>query len=96
MPTKQNDKREDAEERARLATARRPLQKRIEVIEKELAKATAARDVLDAWLASEAAYAVESAPLLGDKTRERGVLAAKVETLETEWMEKQEEMQWVR
>jgi hypothetical protein len=30
------------------------------------------------------------------KTRERGVLAAKVETLETEWMEKQEEMQWVR
>jgi ATP-binding cassette, subfamily F, member 3 len=95
-PTKQTDKREDAEERARLATARRPLQKRIEAIEKELAKATTARDVLDAWLASEAAYAAESAPLLGDKTRERGVLAAKVETLETEWMAKQEEMQWVR
>ena len=51
---------------------------------------------LDAWLASEAAYAAENAPSLGDKTRERGEIAAKVDALEEEWMEKQEAMQWVR
>jgi ATP-binding cassette, subfamily F, member 3 len=90
------EKREDAEERQRLANLRRPLQKRIDIIEKELAKATASRDALDAWLASEAAYGADNAPTLGDKTRERGELAAKVEALETEWMAKQDELQWVR
>jgi ATP-binding cassette subfamily F protein 3 len=93
---KRLEKREEAEERQRLATLRKPLQKRIDAIEKELAKATAARDALDTWLASEAAYAADSASSLGDKTRERGELAAKIDSLETEWMEKQEEMQWVR
>ncbi len=94
--TKQEDKRADAEERQRLATARRPLQKRIDSIEKELAKFTATRDQLDAWLASELAYAAEEASTLGDKTRQRGELAAKIALLEEEWMQKQEEMQWVR
>jgi ATP-binding cassette subfamily F protein 3 len=95
-PPRKDDKRAEAEERQRLATLRRPMQKRIDAIEKELAKFTSARDVLDAWLASEAAYAAENAPTLGDKTRERGELAAKIAALEEEWMEKQDEMQWVR
>ena len=95
-PSRKDDKRAEAEERQRLANLRRPLQKRIDAIEKELAKHTSARDVLDAWLASEAAYAAENAPTLGDKTRERGELASKIAVLEEEWMEKQEEMQWVR
>jgi len=94
--SKQEDKRADAEERQRLATARRPLQKRIDSIEKELAKFTATRDQLDAWLASELAYAAEETATLGDKTRQRGELAAKIALLEEEWMQKQEEMQWVR
>ena len=93
---KQEDKRVDAEERQRLTTARRPMQKRIDSIEKELAKFSATRDTLDAWLASELAYAAEEASSLGDKTRQRGELAAKIALLEEEWMQKQEEMQWVR
>ena len=95
-PTRKDDKRAEAEERQRLANLRKPIQKRIDVLEKELAKLTSARDALDAWLASESAYAAENAPTLGDKTRERGELAAKVDALEEEWMEKQEAMQWVR
>ncbi len=94
--TKKPDRREDAEERQRLANARRPLQKRIDAIEKELGKLTLSRDALDAWLASEAAYAPENANDLGAKTRERGELAAKIELIEAEWMEKQDELQWVR
>jgi ATP-binding cassette, subfamily F, member 3 len=90
------EKREDAEERQRLTTLRKPIQKRIDAIEKELAKFTAARELLDAWLASEAAYSSDNAPQLGEKTRERGELAARIEALETEWMEKQDEIQWVR
>ena len=66
------------------------------MIEKELSKHTTARDAFDAWLASDEAYAAENAPTLGDKTRERGELASKIAVLEEEWMEKQEEMQWVR
>jgi ATP-binding cassette subfamily F protein 3 len=95
-PTRKDDKRAEAEERQRLATLRKPLQKRIDAIEKELSKHTTARDALDAWLASDEAYAAENAPTLGDKTRERGELASKIAVLEEEWMEKQEEMQWVR
>ncbi|TAG01647.1 MAG: ATP-binding cassette domain-containing protein [Betaproteobacteria bacterium] len=93
---KKPDRREDAEERQRLANLRRPLQKRIDAIEKELGKLTLSRDALDAWLASEAAYAPENAADLGTKTRERGELAAKIAVIETEWMEKQDELQWVR
>ena len=93
---KTEEKRVDAEERTRLTNARRPMQKRIDAIEKELAKFTATRDQLDAWLASENAYAADEAATLGDKTRQRGELAAKIALLEEEWMQKQEEMQWVR
>ncbi len=52
------------------------------------------RDTLDAWLASEAAYSADSATMLGDKTRQRGEIAAKISALEDEWMEKNEAMQW--
>ena len=95
-PSRKDDKRAEAEERQRLANLRKPIQKRIDAIEKELAKLTGDRDALDAWLASEAAYAPEHAPSLGDKARERGELAARVDALEAEWLEKQEAMQWVR
>jgi ATP-binding cassette, subfamily F, member 3 len=95
-PSRKDDKRAEAEERQRLTKLRKPIQSRIDNIEKELAKLTSSRDSLDQWLASEAAYSAENSATLGDKTRERGELAAKIEALETEWMEKQEELQWVR
>lgn len=94
--SKKDEKRSEAEERQRLTKLRKPIQSRIEIIEKELAKVTKQRDELDAWLASEIAYAAENAPTLGEKTKTRGELAAKIDALETEWMEKQEAMQWVR
>jgi ATP-binding cassette subfamily F protein 3 len=94
-PSKKDEKRNEAEERQRLAKLRKPLQSRIDNIEKELAKLTKQRDDLDAWLASEMAYAVENAPTLGEKIKTRGELASKIDALEIEWMEKQEEMQWI-
>jgi ATP-binding cassette, subfamily F, member 3 len=95
-PTRKEDKRAEAEERQRIATLRKPLQKRVDAIEKELASLTTTRDALDVWLASEAAYSAENASQLGEKTRERGELASKIAVLEGEWMDKQEEIQWVR
>ena len=94
-PTRKGDKRSEAQERQRVADLRRPLQKRIVVIEKELATLTAKRDTLDAWLGSEEAYSPQHAGSVGDKTRERSELTTQIETLETEWMEKQEAVEWV-
>ena len=93
-PSRKVDKRAEAEERQRLANAKKPAQKRVDAIEKEIARLTGTRDTLDAWLASEAAYSADSATLLGDKTRQRGEIAAKIAVLEDEWMEKNEAMQW--
>ena len=70
------------------------MQKRVDAIEKEIARLSGTRDTLDAWLASEAAYSAETAVMLGDKTRQRGEIAARIAALEDEWMEKNEEMQW--
>ena len=92
--SRKGDKRAEAEERQRLANAKKPMQKRVDAIEKEIARLTGTRDTLDAWLASEAAYSADSATMLGDKTRQRGEIAAQISTLEDEWMEKNEEMQW--
>ena len=94
VPSRKVDKRVEAEERQRLANAKKPAQKRIDAIEKEIARLTGTRDTLDAWLASEAAYSADSATMLGDKTRQRGEIAAKIAALEDEWMEKNEAMQW--
>ena len=93
-PSRKVDKRAEAEERQRLANARKPTQKRVDAIEKEIARLSGTRDTLDAWLASEAAYSAETAVMLGEKTRQRGEVAAKISALEDEWMEKNEEMQW--
>ncbi len=94
-PSRKDERRAEAQERQRLATQRKPIQKRIDAIERELAKLTARRDEIDAWLASEAAYAQGSGEALAAQTRERGELAARIEALETEWLELGEQLQWV-
>ena len=92
-PSRRDERRAEAEERQRVATLRRPLQRRIEAIERELATLCAERDRIDAWLADEAAYAAEEASELAARTRRRGELARRIEALENDWLAAHEELQ---
>ena len=79
-------KRIDAEARQRIADAKRPFEKRIAAIERELAPLQLEKAELDAWLASGDAYADENKTLLAERIRRQGEVAARVSVLEEDWL----------
>jgi ATP-binding cassette subfamily F protein 3 len=79
-------KRAEAEERQRLAEARRPFEKRIAAIEKELQPLLAEKGELEAWLAGEAAYDEANRTLLQERMKRQGEIAARVAQLEEDWL----------
>jgi ATP-binding cassette subfamily F protein 3 len=79
-------KRAEAEARQKMAEAKKPFEKRIRVIEKELEPLLKEQAALDAWLVSEEAYAEGNRELLAEKSRRHGEVAARVAQLEEDWL----------
>jgi ATP-binding cassette subfamily F protein 3 len=79
-------KRAEAEARQKMADAKKPFEKRIRAIEKELEPLLKEKAALDAWLVSEEAYAEGNRELLAEKSRRHGELAARVGQLEEDWL----------
>jgi ATP-binding cassette subfamily F protein 3 len=79
-------KRAEAEARQKLADAKKPFEKRIRGIEKELEPLLKEQAALDAWLVSEEAYADGNRELLAEKSRRHGEVAARVAQLEEDWL----------
>ena len=80
-------KREEAQQRQRLADARRPLLTRQSALEREMKAYTTEKDALDAWLASEAAYTEAAKDELKEKVARQGEVVWQLARLETEWLE---------
>ncbi|HLX30882.1 MAG TPA: ATP-binding cassette domain-containing protein [Casimicrobiaceae bacterium] len=80
-------KREEAEARQQRADARKPLLARKATVEEDLARLGAERQALDAWLASETAYAEEAKERLVASIERRGELTWTLARLEAEWLE---------
>jgi ATP-binding cassette subfamily F protein 3 len=88
-------KREEAQQRQRLADARRPLQARQAALEREMKAHTAEKEAIDAWLAGDAAYTEEAKDELKAKVARQGELTWHLARLETEWLQVAEAMEKV-
>ncbi len=95
-PVRKEDRRAEANERVRLANLKKPIQKRIDECERKLAKVQKEKDLVSAWLASEAAYAPEERDTLALQVRQDGELGESIAELENEWLELADQLQWVR
>jgi ATP-binding cassette subfamily F protein 3 len=79
-------KRAEAQARQKLAEAKKPFEKRIAAIEKELALLQPEKASLDAWLATGEAYADEMRDELSLRSKRHGELAARIARLEEDWL----------
>jgi ATP-binding cassette subfamily F protein 3 len=94
-PTRRDERRREAQERQRLAQARKPLQNRLTKLETELATVSAKLRELDANLASPDFYHSGDPTEVAATLKERGELARRVEELETQWLQLQEQLEAV-
>ncbi len=85
-PDRRAQKRAQAEARQRLADAKKPFEKRIAAIEKEIARLQPEKETLDAWLASGEAYGEAMRAELAEKSRRHGEIAALIAQLEEDWL----------
>jgi len=85
-PDRRAQKRAEAEARQRLADAKKPFEKRISAIERELAQLQPEKESLDAWLASGEAYGEEMRETLAERSRRHGEVAARIAQLEEDWL----------
>jgi ATP-binding cassette subfamily F protein 3 len=88
-------KREEAQQRQRLADARKPLLTRQAALEREMKAYTTEKEALDAWLASEAAYTEAAKDELKQKVARQGEVVWQLARLETEWLELAEALEKV-
>ena len=86
-------KREEAKERQRLSDTRKPLLAKQSALEREMETLTTERDALDAWLASEDAYAEDARDSLKERIARQGELTWQLARLETEWLEVAEQLE---
>ena len=90
---RREERRLEAQERARKAALKKPLQKKLDAVEKELQTVRGELDTLDAKIADAAWY--QSAPQdeVSETMRRRGELAARSDELEMQWLELSEQIE---
>ena len=93
---RKSQRKEEAAERQRLAALRKPIEREITKLEKRLETLSAEKTELDALLASEAIYAPERKAELADAMRRQTELQREIEQVETDWLDRQDALQWVR
>jgi len=91
--SRKDEKRREAEQRQKLAALRKPFEKKIAAIEAELGPASRESAEVEAWLASEEAYADANRERLQEALKRRAELAARVARLEEDWLWAQAEME---
>jgi ATP-binding cassette, subfamily F, member 3 len=94
--TRRDERRSQAHERSRLAALRKPIERQIAEIDRQMAAHSTEKANLDNWLALPEAYFEENKARLTDGVRRQGELAAELEALETRWFELTESLEWVR
>jgi len=89
---RRDERRLQAQERDRLSQARRPLQQRVQKIERELAALSVELQAIDTRLADPAFYHAGDAAQVAELLKQRSLIGQKVERLEAQWLQGQEEL----
>ena len=93
-PDRKARKREEAQARQRLADARKPLLARQAALEREMERRSRReKEALDAWLASEAAYAEAERDTLKERIARQGEVTWQLARLESEWLDNAEALE---
>jgi ATP-binding cassette subfamily F protein 3 len=90
---RKDQKRADAQQRQRLAQLRKPLQQRLNKLEKQLETLGEEKSRIETFLASPDAYEAGQRTQLAEQVKRQGELSAQHEALEEEWLELQEELE---
>lgn len=90
---RREERRAQAQERARIAELKKPLLTKLKKVETALAEASASLKALDTQIADTAWYETASPDAVADALKERGTLASRVETLEGTWLELSEALE---
>ena len=90
---RRDERRSQAALRQREAAARKPFEKKLAAIEAELATLAKEAAEAEAWLASGEAYAEGERERMQAALRRRGEIAARVATLEEDWLWSQAAME---
>ncbi len=88
-----DDRRAQAQQRERLAQVRRPLQQRLQKIERDLESSSAELRALDQRLADPAFYNSGAAAEVAGVLKQRALLGERVTRLESQWLQGQEELE---
>lgn len=87
------ERRAEAEARQKLSTLRKPIEKRIAQLEKQLDSLNTRKAAVDARLLSEDIYLDANKEELKRLLLEQGVLTSELETIEGEWLGQQEALE---
>lgn len=92
---RKEQRRAEAEARQRLAQLRKPLQKALDKLDKQLSMLSAEKNRLDALLAEESTYQEANKALLATTLKQQAEVSAQLEEVELRWLELQEEWEQI-
>jgi ATP-binding cassette subfamily F protein 3 len=92
---RKDQRRQEAQVRQKLAQLKKPLQTRIARIEKEMETLNAQKAALDAFVADASSYEPAMKARLTETLRQQADVQARLETLEAQWLEAQEELEQI-
>jgi ATP-binding cassette subfamily F protein 3 len=91
--SQRDDRKEKAAERTRLAELRKPLQQRVQRLDKKIADLQAQLAKMNAALADPALYESGDGEKIAQLTQDQAYAARELDTLESEWLELQAQME---
>ena len=92
---RKDQRRQDAEARQKLSQLKKPLQTRIAKLEKEMDALNAEKATLDAFVADTASYEPAMKAQLTQALKRQAEVAGRLESLESQWLEAQEELEQI-
>ncbi len=92
---RRDQKREEAEQRQRLAARRKPLQKDVDTVEKRMAPLQQEKTALEAFLADGAAYEDANKARLMESLRRQAEVNTELDQLEARWLALQEQLEQI-
>jgi ATP-binding cassette subfamily F protein 3 len=90
---RKEQKRQEAEERQRLAALRKPLENRVKRLEEQMAKLNAKKAEIDAQLLEPSIYEAGNKDKLKTLVADQAFASRDLEQLESEWLELQEQLE---
>ncbi|MBV8261174.1 MAG: ATP-binding cassette domain-containing protein [Paraburkholderia sp.] len=92
---RKEQRRQEAEQRQKVAHLKKPLQAKISKIEREMDALNGEKSTLDAFVADPSSYEPEQKSRLTEAIRRQAEVASRLETLEAQWLDAHEELEQI-